>query len=92
MFITAGMGGGTGTGAAPYVAYLTKEMGAMVVGVVNTPFSFEGGQRRDQAFNGVGRLRPYVESLIVIHNDRLLDFVDHDSQRIDRSSSGLARW
>lgn len=83
VFITAGMGGGTGTGAAPYVAYLAKEMGAMVVGVVTTPFTFEGGRRRGQAMNGVGRLRPYVESLIVIHNDRLLDFVDHDAGMID---------
>ena len=83
VFVTAGMGGGTGTGAAPYVAYLAKEMGAMVVGVVTTPFSFEGGRRRGQALNGVSRLRPYVESLIVIHNDRLLDFVDHDAGMID---------
>jgi cell division protein FtsZ len=83
VFITAGMGGGTGTGAAPYVAYLAREMGAMVVGVVTTPFTFEGGRRRGQAMSGVGRLRPYVDSLIVIHNDRLLEFVDHDSGMID---------
>ena len=83
VFVTAGMGGGTGTGAAPYVAYLAKEMGAMVVGVVTTPFTFEGSRRRGQALNGVGRLRPYVENLIVIHNDRLLDFVDHDAGMID---------
>jgi cell division protein FtsZ len=83
VFVTAGMGGGTGTGAAPYVAYLAKEMGAMVVGVVTTPFTFEGSRRRGQALNGVGRLRPYVENLIVIHNDRPLDFVDHDAGMID---------
>jgi cell division protein FtsZ len=83
VFVTAGMGGGTGTGAAPYVAYLAKEMGAMVVGVVTTPLAFEGSRRRGQALNGVGRLRPYVENLIVIHNGRLLDFVDHDAGMIE---------
>ena len=83
VFVTAGMGGDTGAGVAPYVAYLAKEMGAMAVGMVTTPFTFEGGRRRGQALNGVGRLRPYVESLIVIHNGRLLDFVDHDAGMID---------
>ncbi len=82
VFITAGMGGGTGTGAAPYVAYLTKEMGAVVVGVVTTPFSFEGSRRLDRAIAGVSRLRPYVDNLIVIHNDRLLEFVDHDAEML----------
>ncbi len=83
MFITAGMGGGTGTGAAPYVAYLAKEMGAVVVAVVTTPFSFEGSRRIDRAIAGVARLRPYVDNLIVIHNDRLLEYVDHDAQMIE---------
>ena len=72
VFITAGMGGGTGTGAAPYVAQLAKEMGALVVGVVTTPFSFEGSRRIAEARAGMARLRPYVDNLIVIHNDRLL--------------------
>ena len=83
VFITGGMGGGTGTGAAPYVAYLAKEMGAVVVAVVTTPFSFEGSRRLDRAIAGVGRLRPYVDNLIVIHNDRLLEFVDHDAEMIE---------
>ena len=71
VFVTAGMGGGTGTGAAPYVSYLAKEMGALVVGVVTTPFSFEGRRRLGAAMSGVDRLRPYVDNLIMIHNDRL---------------------
>ena len=83
VFITSGMGGGTGTGAAPYVAYLAKEMGALVVGVVTTPFSFEGSRRIGQAIAGVARLRPHVDNLIVIHNDRLLQYVDHDAEMIE---------
>lgn len=83
VFITAGMGGGTGTGAAAYVAYLAKEMGAVVVAVVTTPFSFEGSRRIDRAIAGVARLRPYVDNLIVIHNDRLLEYVDHDAEMIE---------
>ena len=79
VFLTAGMGGGTGTGAAPYVAELAKQMGALVVGVVTTPFSFEGTRRLSQAIAGVARLRRHVDNLIVIHNDRLLQFVDHDA-------------
>jgi cell division protein FtsZ len=83
VFITAGMGGGTGTGAAPYVAHLAKEMGALVVAVVTTPFSFEGSRRIGDAIAGVSRLRPYVDNLIVIHNDRLLQYVSHDAEMID---------
>ena len=83
VFVTSGMGGGTGTGAAPYVAHLAKEMGALVVGVVTTPFSFEGSRRIKDAIAGVGRLRPYVDNLIVIHNDRLLQFVSHDAKMIE---------
>jgi cell division protein FtsZ len=83
VFITAGMGGGTGTGAAPYVAYLAKEMGAVVVAVVTTPFSFEGRRRLDKAIAGLSRVRPYVDNLIVIHNDRLLEFVDHDAEMVE---------
>ena len=83
VFITAGMGGGTGTGAAPYVANMAKEMGAVVVGVVTTPFSFEGRRRLDRAIAGVARLRPYLDNLIVIHNDRLLEFVNHDAGMLE---------
>ena len=83
VFITSGMSGGTGTGAAPYVAHLAKEMGALVVGVVTTPFSFEGRRRIGEAIAGVSRLRPYVDNLIVIHNDRLLQYVSHDAPMMD---------
>ena len=83
VFITAGMGGGTGTGAAPYVAYLAKELGALVVGVITTPFSFEGNRRLGHAMAGVDRLRPYVDNLIIIHNDRLLSYVNHDAPMIE---------
>jgi cell division protein FtsZ len=83
VFITAGMGGGTGTGSAPYVAHLAKEMGALVVGVVTTPFSFEGSRRIGQAIAGVSRLRPYLDNLVVIHNDRLLQYVSHDAEMIE---------
>jgi len=79
VFITAGMGGGTGTGAAPYVAEVARSMGALVVGVVTTPFSFEGNRRLSQAIAGVAQLRNHVDNLIVIHNDRLLQFVDHEA-------------
>ena len=83
VFITAGMGGGTGTGAAPYIAQLAKDQGALVVGVVTTPFSFEGNRRIGDAIAGVARLRPFVDNLIVIHNDRLLQYVDHDAEMIE---------
>ncbi|MDA0989098.1 MAG: cell division protein FtsZ [Chloroflexi bacterium] len=83
VFVTSGMGGGTGTGAAPYVASLAKEMGALVVGVVTTPFSFEGSRRIGQAIAGVARLRPFVDNMIVIHNDRLLQYVDHDAEMME---------
>lgn len=83
VFVTAGMGGGTGTGAAPYVAHLAKEKGALVIGVVTSPFSFEGTPRVKAAMAGVTRLRPYVDNLIVIHNDRLLRFVNHEAELLD---------
>jgi cell division protein FtsZ len=83
VFVTAGMGGGTGTGAAPYVAHVAKEMGALVVGVVTTPFSFEGKRRIQEASGGLARMRPFVDNLIVIHNDRLLQYVSHDAQMIE---------
>ena len=83
VFITSGMGGGTGTGASPFIANIAKEMGALVVGVVTTPFSFEGSRRVGLASAGVSRLRPFVDNLIVIHNDRLLTFVNHDAEMMD---------
>ena len=72
VFVTAGMGGGTGTGAAPIVAQAAKELGALTVGVVTRPFGFEGEQRRKAAAEGIAELRQHVDSLITIPNDRLL--------------------
>ncbi|HLF03704.1 MAG TPA: cell division protein FtsZ [Dehalococcoidia bacterium] len=83
VFVTAGMGGGTGTGAAPYVSHLAKQMGALVVGVVTTPFSFEGKKRMGDAISGIRRLRPYMSNLVVIHNDRLLQYVSHDAEMLE---------
>jgi cell division protein FtsZ len=79
VFITVGMGGGTGTGAAPVVAQIAKESGAMVLAVVTTPFSFEGKKRLQIALAGIHRLRPEVDNLIIVHNDRLLRFTEHDT-------------
>ena len=71
VFITAGMGGGTGTGAAPIVAQIARELGILTVGIVTKPFSFEGRRRMDQAEVGISNLREHVDSLVVIPNDRL---------------------
>lgn len=71
LFITAGMGGGTGTGASPVLAKAAKEMGILTVAIVTTPFTFEGKKRRTQAEDGLGELRKYVDSYLVISNDRL---------------------
>ncbi|MEO6063363.1 MAG: cell division protein FtsZ [Thermoflexales bacterium] len=76
VFITAGMGGGTGTGAAPVIARIAKEQGALTIGVVTRPFSFEGTPRQRAAEAGIERLKEHVDTLIVIPNDRLLDIVD----------------
>jgi len=71
LFITAGMGGGTGTGASPVLAKAAKEMGILTVAIITTPFTFEGKKRRAQAEEGLGELRKYVDSYLVISNDRL---------------------
>jgi cell division protein FtsZ len=76
VFIAAGMGGGTGTGAAPVVAHISKEAGALTVGVVTRPFSFEGRKRSSNADEGITRLREGVDTLITIPNDRLLQVID----------------
>ncbi len=76
VFITAGMGGGTGTGAAPVVARIAKELGALTIGVVTRPFSFEGMPRQRASESGIEKLKEHVDTLIVIPNDRLLDIVD----------------
>ena len=82
VFITAGMGGGTGTGAAPVIAKACKEMGILTIGIVTRPFTFEAKSRNINAVNGLQNLRPYVDSLIVINNDQLLQLygnLDFDS-------------
>lgn len=76
VFITAGMGGGTGTGAAPVIAEIAKETGALTIGVVTKPFTFEGTKRRETAEEGIVRLKDRVDTLIVIPNDRLLTICD----------------
>ena len=72
VFITAGMGGGTGTGAAPLIAKIAKDMGILTVGVVTKPFTFEGKKRRDNAEEGIKLLKQHVDSLVVVPNDKLL--------------------
>ncbi|MGX5377177.1 cell division protein FtsZ [Ligilactobacillus sp. LYQ135] len=76
IFVTAGMGGGTGTGAAPVIAKIAKEMGALTVGVVTRPFSFEGPKRARFAAEGVQKMKEHVDTLIIIANNRLLEIVD----------------
>lgn len=76
VFVTAGMGGGTGTGAAPVVAEVAKEMGALTVGVVTRPFTFEGRRRAQQAEMGISELKSRVDTLITIPNDKLLQVID----------------
>ena len=76
VFVTCGMGGGTGTGAAPVIAKIAKESGALTIGVVTKPFTFEGARRRRVAEDGINRLKEGVDTLIVIPNDRLLQVVD----------------
>ncbi|NCB31999.1 MAG: cell division protein FtsZ, partial [Clostridia bacterium] len=79
VFITAGMGGGTGTGAAPVVAECAKELGILTIGVVTKPFAFEGKVRMNNAVNGILNLKSNVDTLITIPNDRLLDTVGNVS-------------
>jgi len=83
VFVTAGEGGGTGTGGAPVVAELAKSVGALTVGVVTRPFSFEGRKRGEQAERGLENLRERVDTLIVIENDRLLQVVEKRTSIID---------
>ncbi|RXT15014.1 cell division protein FtsZ [Ammoniphilus sp. CFH 90114] len=83
VFVTAGMGGGTGTGAAPVIADIARQMGALTVGVVTKPFSFEGRKRSMQAMAGVNALKEKVDTLIVIPNDRLLEIVDKNTPMLE---------
>jgi cell division protein FtsZ len=83
VFVTAGEGGGTGTGAAPVVAELARELGALTVGVVTKPFAFEGRKRSQQSELGIENLRDRVDTLIVIENDRLLQVVEKKTSVVE---------
>ncbi|MDN5795233.1 MAG: cell division protein FtsZ, partial [Intrasporangium sp.] len=83
VFVTAGEGGGTGTGGAPVVARIAKGLGALTIGVVTRPFTFEGRRRANQAESGIGNLREEVDTLIVIPNDRLLSISDRNVSMMD---------
>ena len=83
LFITAGMGGGTGTGAAPVVAEIAKSLGILTIGIVTKPFIFEGIRRMNQARRGIEAIKKYVDALIVISNDQLLKTIDKKSTMIE---------
>jgi cell division protein FtsZ len=83
VFVTAGEGGGTGTGAAPVIARISRELGALTVGIVTTPFKFEGTRRRVAADTGVDALRAECDTVIVIPNDRLLEVLDRSTSMVD---------
>ena len=83
VFVTAGMGGGTGTGGAPVVAQIAKEMGILTVGVVTKPFVFEGNKRMQSAERGLAELKQNVDTLVVIPNSKLLDIVDRKASIVD---------
>lgn len=83
VFVTAGMGGGTGTGAAPVIASIAREQGALTVGVVTRPFSFEGRKRHTQAIGGIQAMKEAVDTLIVIPNDKLLQIVDKSTPMLE---------
>jgi len=83
VFVTAGMGGGTGTGAAPVIAQIARNLGALTVGVVTRPFTFEGRKRATQAAGGISAMKESVDTLIVIPNDRLLEIVDKSTPMLE---------
>lgn len=83
VFITCGMGGGTGTGAAPVIAEIAQNIGALTVAIVTRPFSFEGKRRMDNAISGIEELKEHVDTLIVIPNDRLREIIDKSTSMLD---------
>ena len=83
VFVTCGMGGGTGTGAAPVIAEIAQNLGALTVGIVTKPFRFEGKRRMEQAILGIDELKKHVDTLIVIPNDRLRDIIDKSTPMIE---------
>ena len=83
IFVTCGMGGGTGTGAAPVIANIAQELGALTVGIVTKPFSFEGKKRMEQAISGLEELKKNVDTLIVIPNDKLREIIDKSTPLLE---------
>ena len=83
VFVTCGMGGGTGTGASPIIAEIAQEQGALTVGIVTKPFSFEGKKRMEQAIAGIDELKKHVDTLIVIPNDRLRELIDKSTPMLE---------
>ena len=83
VFVTCGMGGGTGTGASPVVAEIAQDLGALTVGIVTKPFSFEGKKRMEQALSGLEELKKHVDTLIVIPNDRLRELIDKSTPMLE---------
>lgn len=83
IFVTCGMGGGTGTGAAPVIAEIAQEMGALTIGIITKPFSFEGKKVMERAVSGLEELKKYVDTLIVIPNDRLREIVDKSTPLLE---------
>src|SRR6185437_7284165 len=83
VFVAAGEGGGTGSGAAPIVARIAREIGALTVGIVTTPFRFEGTKRKSQAEHGIAELRAACDTTIVIPNDRLLEVLERSTSMLD---------
>ena len=83
VFVTAGMGGGTGTGAAPVIAQIARDLAALTVGVVTRPFTFEGRKRSTQATGGISAMKEAVDTLIVVPNDRLLEIVDKSTPMLE---------
>ncbi len=83
VFVTCGMGGGTGTGAAPVVAEIAQDLGALTVGIVTKPFSFEGKKRMEQAIKGLEELKKHVDTIIVIPNDRLRELIDKTTPMLE---------
>ena len=93
VFVTAGMGGGTGTGAAPVVCELAKNMGILTVGIVTKPFVFEGKRRRENAENGIARMKKNVDALIVVENSNLIKTVSKGTTMVDafREADGVLK-
>ena len=83
VFVTCGMGGGTGTGASPIIAEVAQDLGALTVGIVTKPFSFEGKKRMEQAITGLDELKKHVDTLIIIPNDRLRELIDKSTPMLE---------